>query len=145
LPLYDDFNRPLSATGFLEVSRMSERLYNYQVKPEYFISSPALRTLATAKIFAENIGLPFDRIQPENMIYEASVNTLLKIVNHLDDKYSSVALFGHNPGITDLFNYLADDFIAALPTCSIVRLGFEFESWESLTADSGQTVWKAIP
>lgn len=145
-PIHDDFNRPLSAQGFLEVSRMTERLYNHKLKPNFFISSPALRTLSTAKIFAENIGIPLERIQPENMIYEASMSTLLKVINHLDDKYNSIALFGHNPGITDIYNYLTNDFIASLPTCSIMQLEFEQEeTWDAITGNSGQVTWKSVP
>lgn len=144
-PVDDDFNRPLSAQGFLEVSRMTERLYKRKLRPDFFISSPALRTLSTAKIFAEHIGLPFDRIQPENMIYDASMSTLLKVINHLDDQYNSIALFGHNPGITDIYNYLTDDFIASLPTCSIMQIEFEQETWNTITGNSGQVAWQSVP
>ena len=124
---------------------MSNKLYSYDVRPELFISSPAKRALNTAMIFAETFHIPVNQIQPENMIYEASINTLLAITNHLPKQYNKIALFGHNPGLTDFAAYLTNDYLGNIPTAGIVHISFDDEDWKHISISSGDLVWKATP
>ena len=49
-------------------------------------------------------------------------------------------MFGHNPGLTDLVNYLSDANIYNMPTCSVVMIEFPFENWNEVSADTGKVV-----
>lgn len=141
-----DFERQLSAVGEQESAIMSQRLLNYgAVTPELILCSPARRTIQTGKIFSENKVLLFSNIQPENMIYEASIGTLLSLINHIENKYRSVALIGHNPGLSEIIEYLSDSFVGNIPTSGIVHLKFDVEDWASIEAGSGHVAWKAFP
>jgi phosphohistidine phosphatase len=143
-----DFDRKLTPQGLLDATEMSRRMLqhtHHSVTPEFILSSPATRAMNTAKLFAENLSIPFNKIQPENTIYEASMNTLLSLINHLNNKYATVALFGHNPGISDLLNYLSSDFFGTIPTAGIVQLKFEIKNWNMITEDSGRIEWYAFP
>ncbi len=86
------------------------------VAPQYLLSSPALRAKTTANIFAETLGL--GEPSYNQSIYEASYTTLLKVVNGLPDAYDFVAMFGHNPGLSDLLYELTGN-LYDMPTCAV--------------------------
>lgn len=141
-----DFNRKLTPNGILDAEKMSQKLIHYGVIPEFIMSSPAMRAMKTTRIFAENITIPFNKIQPENMIYEAGVGTLLSLINHLENRYSKVALFGHNPGLSELADYLSDEYLGNIPTSGIVHLQFNIDDdWKLINGGTGRVMWKAYP
>lgn len=145
IPFKDDFSRALTPRGCQEAEQMAERLSLHKDTPGYLISSPAIRALSTAEIFAGHMGIPSAQIQLQRPIYEASMGTLLHIINQVDDQHESIALFGHNPGISTIGQYLCPDITYTLSTSSIVQLHFEFECWNMVSAGSAKLVWNASP
>jgi phosphohistidine phosphatase len=141
----DDFDRKLTPQGLIDATEMSKRMLQHGLLPQFILSSPATRAMNTTKLFAENLSIPFNKIQPENTIYEASLSTLLSLINHLDNNYSTVALFGHNPGISTIMNYLSDDFFGTMPTAGVVQLQFSVDDWREITEGSGHIEWYAFP
>jgi len=132
-----DFDRPLNNRGNKNAPEMAERLSNQNLIAELIVSSPAKRAKTTAKHFSEVWEIPAKSIQLEPTIYEANAAALLKVVNLLDNKYNRVALFGHNPGITDFINYLCDAHIYNLPTAGIVVIDFPFDDWFLISRHTG--------
>ncbi len=51
------------------------------------------------------------------------------MVNKLNNDYDRIALFGHNPGLTDFINYLADAHVYNLPTAAVSVIDFPFDDW----------------
>jgi phosphohistidine phosphatase len=132
-----DFNRPLNHRGNKNAPEMAERLARKNLVPELIVSSPAKRALSTAKHFSEVWEMPLSDIREEKTIYEANVTALLKVINDLPDNFNMIALFGHNPGLTDLVNELAGAHIYNLPTAGIVVIDFPFESWSMVSRLTG--------
>ena len=126
-----DFDRPLSKRGKMDAPIMGELLNEKIVHPDLIISSPAKRAKKTATIVAAKIGYSEKIILLNEELYEASSNTLLKLLKNIDEKYGTVMLFGHNPGLTLLNNYLSDNYIENIPTCGIVALEFDGK-WNEL-------------
>lgn len=133
-----DFDRPLNPRGHKNAPEMVERLINKQVVPNAMVSSPALRALTTAKYFAAGWKFEADKLTTNPSIYEANTKTLLNVVNGFDDEFDTIALFGHNPGLTDLVNYLTDEYIVNMPTCSMVIIEFPFDEWKLISGDTGK-------
>ena len=136
LPGASDFTRTLAESGELDVRKMAEKLKLQELVPEILVSSSAVRALSTATGFAEVWKSPV-AIRTEPSIYEAEVRSLLKVVNSLDNEYKSAAIFGHNPGITELANYLSNVNIPNIPTSGVVIINFPIEDWKYLTFESG--------
>lgn len=140
-----DFYRPLNKRGNANAPEMAQKIFKKGIIPDLLVSSPALRALTTAKYFASTLQIQSEKIQQESTIYEANVKSLLKVVNCLDDQADFVALFGHNPGLTDFANYLSGANIYNLPTCSMVMIAFACENWSEVSADTGEVVFFDYP
>jgi phosphohistidine phosphatase len=135
-----DFERVLNPRGKANAPEMALRLKNKGIVAQLILSSPAKRALKTAKYFAETWQIPITAIQKEITIYEANVNALLQVVTNLNSENNVVALFGHNPGLTDFCNYLSPNCIYNLPTCGIVIFDFEVDNWSYVSQNSGKLV-----
>ena len=127
-----DHLRPLNKRGKRDGPAMGERLARRGVDADLVISSPTVRAMMTAKAFAREIGYPSAEIVADERLYEADASDLLEVIQELDDALECVLLFGHNPGLTDLANDLANDLavdVANIPTCGIVELQFDTNTW----------------
>ncbi len=127
-----DMDRPLKGRGVRDAYNTSEWLLKQGFKPEHIVSSPATRALHTAIIFSKNLNLPVNDIHLEAEIYHAGSKELMSIVRGLDDDYSSVMLFGHNPTITDFVNKCINHRIDNVPTTGVACLRFDAKKWKDL-------------
>ena len=133
-----DFERPLNKRGLRDAPAMAEKLLNKHLVPQLLVSSPAVRAISTAKIFADTFNIDKKEIGVIPAIYEASAGTLLNVVNGLENKYDFVALFGHNPGLTNLAIHLCDTEVYDIPTCGALLIEFPFDDWKMVSKDNGE-------
>ena len=115
-PSISDFYRNLNERGLRDAPFMAKELKKLAYQPDYILCSPAKRTTKTAEFFAEKLNFNQNNIYFEQRIYAASLKTLLEILNEVPSQYNNIALIGHNPAITQLSNYLTNDYIDNIPT-----------------------------
>lgn len=139
-----DFDRPLNKRGQANAPEMAERLMRQHIVPDLIVSSPALRAITTANFFASIWKINAATIQKEPSIYEAGIKSLVSVINKIENQYDRVALFGHNPGLTDLANYF-DGHIDNMPTCSVLMLEFPFDDWRMVSAATGKVLLYDYP
>ena len=139
----DDFDRPLNRRGKKDAPIMADKLSMRKIKIDLIISSPAKRTTETAKIFANILGYQSEIIFNDKL-YEASYNEILEVINLIDDKYQNVLLVCHNPGITDLANYISNYFIENISTSGIVGLSTN-NSWENINENGCTLLFYEYP
>jgi phosphohistidine phosphatase len=139
---YKDFERPLKNSGIQDAILMSERLNSESISPQFLITSPSIRTQATADIIAEHLELP--KPKENAKIYDASQKALSIIINELPDDYNFIGLVGHNPGINQLLGYYTGDSREISPG-AIALITFEIDKWEEISHDSGKLVWFSSP
>lgn len=140
-----DFDRPINQRGKKNAPEMAKRLVKKNIIPQQLVSSPALRAITTANYFAEELGMNKPSIIREPTIYEASSQTLLGIINKLDNKSDLTALFGHNPGLTDLIPDLCDTGLFNIPTCGMVLIKFPIDDWSMVSNGTGDLVFFDYP
>ena len=140
-----DFERPLNERGQTDAPVMGKRLKQANVQPDCILASPAQRALQTAQILAAELDFPKERIITAKGIYEAGVSDLLKVIRSIEDAFQHVLLIGHNPGMTDLANYLTDARLDNLPTCGVVCADFDVSSWKEVAAGQGTFVFFDCP
>ena len=117
----DDFDRPLSNRGKEDAPKIAKRLKQREIQIDLIISSSARRTTDTANIFAGILNYKSEIIF-DNKLYAASESHILSVINRLENNFEKVLLVCHNPGITNLVNYLSGSFMENIPTSGIVGL-----------------------
>ncbi len=143
----DDFERPLNERGKRDAPRMGKRLKEKDIHPGLMLASPAKRTLNTSKRIAKILGYPRDNIKTDRRLYHPDEETILSIVQGLKDKLDHVMLFSHNPGLTDFVNTLMDgaNDIDNVPTCGVVALQFNVDSWSDVDWGKGKLLFFDYP
>jgi phosphohistidine phosphatase len=130
-PALSDPQRPLNARGRRDAPAMARRLAQRYRRPQLLLSSPALRAMRTAEIFARGFGARRRDIVVNPRLYASTAAALLRIVQTLDDRLTRVMLFGHNPELSVLAHRLCDR-IDQLPTCAVARFRFDAKSWREV-------------
>jgi phosphohistidine phosphatase len=124
-----DFDRPLNERGKRDAPVMAKRVKNKKIKIDAFVSSPAKRARKTAEIFMHEFDIKKSKLIIISSLYEASVQDFYDAVYNLEDKFDSIALFAHNPGITDFINSLECSPIYNMPTCAVYALTIKTKNW----------------
>ncbi len=134
-PHLSDFERPLNSRG-LDAARIIGRLiYERNLHPQIIVSSPAKRAKQTA-VLVKEIAEISHSITFDERVYEASPLTLFNLINEFDDKYESVMLVGHNPGLESLVRILSrEDHV--LPTAALVKINLGVARWSNLETNCG--------
>jgi phosphohistidine phosphatase len=125
-----DFERPLNDRGKKDAPLMAKRVKDEKIKIDRFVSSPAKRAKKTASFFMEEYEVKEKNLVLLPSLYEASVNNFYDAVESMNDKDDTVALFSHNPGITDFVNRLTDKEIDNMPTCAVFALKVKTKKWK---------------
>ena len=119
-----DFERTLNKRGKRDAPCMAELLKDKGIKPELILSSPAMRAKTTAKYYHEVLG---GELRLDERIYEASLMSLIYLVQESLEKVDSLMIVGHNPGLTALNDRLTNKSIYNIPTAAVVGIEFEDE------------------
>jgi len=122
----EDFDRPLNERGHKDAPKMAKFLQENGVEIDAFVTSPAKRALTTCRYFAETFGNP--KIRKEEDLYEPHPEDFVNTVLHFEDGFSNVALFSHNPGISDFATSLTQNMIQ-FPTCGVAVFEIDCEKW----------------
>ena len=127
----NDFERPLNERGKKDAPMMAKRLVDKKVVVDAFVSSPAKRAKKTAELFCKGFGQDENDIIYMSMLYHAPLEVFYEVIEQLDEKFSKVAIFSHNPGITDFVNSLIDSVrIDDMPTCAVFAVQAQTDKWK---------------
>ena len=131
-PGLSDFDRPLNERGKKDAPKMAERLHERGIKIDAFVSSPAKRAKKTAEQFAKKYKKEEDIVILKTELYMAGEDAFYQVLEKLDDHFDNIALFSHNPGITDFANSLTDARTDNIPTCGIFAVSVDAKKWNKL-------------
>lgn len=128
----DDFDRPLGKRGRRDVIRMGQFVKDEVAVPDLIVTSGASRAFYTALHLADHWKYPEEKIIISDALYHAGVTDFENILREVNE-FDTVAVFGHNPGLTMFHNRINDDYIDNIPTCGMVGLKIEshVESWKT--------------
>lgn len=126
----NDFDRPLNERGHNDAPMMAKRLVQKNIAIDAFVSSTAKRAFTTAYYFANEYKLKEKDIIQVAELYHASSAVFFNVIQHFSNQHNAVAIFSHNPGITDFVNELTDARIADMPTCGIFAIQIHTNNWE---------------
>lgn len=141
----DDFNRPIGTRGRKDVRRIGKHLSEQVQRPELIVTSPASRAFYTALFIADHWKYKEERIVLEPALYHADDDEIIEIVKEYGEKFSTIAIFGHNPGFTNTANSLQNQWIDNIPTSAALGISFDTDSWEEIDKVKGRQIFYIYP
>lgn len=125
-----DFERPLNERGKHDAPLMAKQIKDKKIEIDAFVSSPAKRAKKTAEIFMDEFDAKEKKLILIPSLYEATSEKFYDAIENLKDKYDTVALFAHNPGITDFINSLECSPVYNMPTCAVYAIKIKTKNWK---------------
>lgn len=120
IPELKDIDRPLTERGYMDARKTAREIRKKNVKPELIITSPAVRAITTALIFAQELKYPYRDIRIEEVLFEGSADDIRKLLEKQYSESDSLMLFGHNPQMEDLARKFSGKNDSTLSTCGII-------------------------
>ena len=141
-----DIDRPLRKKGNERSVSMAQQLKKREIQPDLIISSSAERAISTAGIFAKELSYPIEEIQQKDLLYTSTTaNGFLNIIRSIDDKFTTVLLFGHNPTLNLFASKLIKNFRYNIPKAGIVGIKFTETKWNDIAIGSGSEALYEYP
>jgi phosphohistidine phosphatase len=131
-----DFLRPLDKTGVSLCSRIANFIYQKDIAFDQIFCSPALRTKQTIELIEQHLNKQLN-IQLLHELYQAEYMELYDIIRSIDDNFTNVMIVGHNPSITQIYNYLTEITQLSFAPGNLAALSFSQDSWQNLRSNTG--------
>jgi phosphohistidine phosphatase len=128
----EDAMRPLNDRGSRDAPAMAKILSDRAPQLSWLITSHAKRAKSTAARFRKALHLDKNKLVKDARLYHASPAQIINVIKDIDNEIDEVALFGHNPGMTDFLNRYTDGFVDNMPTCGIAILSFDINNWNEV-------------
>jgi phosphohistidine phosphatase len=103
----DDLQRPLTDKGRDRMRKIVQGLWELDVQPGLVLTSPATRTMDTARIVGSRLGVKKDKvIATDHLLPNGYADELIKEINEKYAEVESLALVGHEPYLSGLISVL---------------------------------------
>lgn len=129
-----DIDRVLIKRGVKDGYKVSRKVLKSGIKPDLILTSPAARASHSAFIFARAMKTGTGSIKVVENFYPGSALHIIDKLSDLPDDVKTVAVFAHNPGVTDLAGQLTRGGIGFLPTTGTAIVHYDLEKWKDLPA-----------
>lgn len=127
----NDKSRKLTERGHRDAGKMATLLVRKGYKIDKIFSSTAIRAEQTADYFARANNIKGDDIKYFDKLYLASVLQIEESILWLKENINTLAVVGHNPGVSDFVDDVAKVDLDDLPTCGIAVIELEMDNWET--------------
>ncbi|WP_300604467.1 histidine phosphatase family protein [Niabella sp.] len=131
-----DIERKLTDRGERNAAKMAALLREKGYRIDRVFSSNSERTMQTTRIFAEALDIPGNHIRYFESLYLADVLGITETIDWLreGENIQTLAVVGHNPGVTNFVNDLTHAGIDSLPTCGIAIMEADMDDWSNFEA-----------
>ena len=134
--LQSDFDRPLADRGRDASRQVGVYLRESNFVPDLILCSPSRRTMETLESLPR-ASFPNAEVHEISALYHAEASTLLETIQNSNDKFMTLLVIGHNPGIQQLAIDLSgrsNDLPARrlaekFPTAALAVYDIDAESW----------------
>ncbi|MDE1153460.1 MAG: histidine phosphatase family protein [Micavibrio sp.] len=132
----DDHDRTLSARGEREAENLGAFMKDQKLVPDAMFCSTSTRTRETARIafrqlFGDRapVATRFDRL-----FYLAAPESIIEEIETADNRYNTLLVVGHNPGLEDMAELLAragGQEIGGFPPCTLAAFTLDIDAWHN--------------
>lgn len=140
-----DFKRRLKLRAYDDLQCTSSDLLNYD-KPDLIVCSPAQRTRETLECIQNIHRYTYMHVKYAESLYLADLNELLNALSHIPERFKTVWIIGHNPGLLELCQlFLTPSAITQLPTSAIAGISWNTNSWSTALQTKGTLCYWKTP
>jgi phosphohistidine phosphatase len=140
-----DFDRNLMEKGHKDATLMAGRLLNLGYKIDKIFSSPSVRTVQTTAHFASDHNVNTENIKYFDKLYLGDTLAITEAVCWLKENINTLAVVGHNPGVSNFTNDITGSDIDDLPTSGIAIIEVDMNDWENFEGASKKLVKVLTP
>jgi len=149
-----DFERPLRKKGMDDlhtvIAALRDQFCRFEhknVRPDFMISSAAVRAIQTAVILSQSLELPQEAFGIRSTLYPGDCDHYFDCIKQLPKEYHSAMIVGHHPAVTDTINtLLGEEDIKRVVTSSIHCIRWEeADSWKQCFDEPGQLLFALKP
>jgi phosphohistidine phosphatase len=144
-PDLDDIARPLNEQGKNAIKIIGKYLQEKHLQPDLIICSPATRALDTAIGISEYVQYDKKKVNIEPAVYFGTSSAILSMLQELDNIYTDVFLFGHEPVLSSMIFQLTKNRLEKFSTCSVYRVSFDMKSWSNICSKKGKCEFYVNP
>jgi phosphohistidine phosphatase len=137
-----DPERFLTEEGIEKTKQVARGAAELGVAPDLLLSSPYVRAMQTAEIFASALEYPKSKIRKTDLLLPGAEPLQLFRELAKDKDLSSTFVFGHAPHLDDL---LATAIGSKHHITSLKKAGVALIELRRLSPPNGELVWLAIP
>ncbi|GAA4231335.1 histidine phosphatase family protein [Postechiella marina] len=138
-----DHERPLNSRGLSDSVLISSTLKFKNITADLVMVSDAFRTKETANIILKALKFDENKVIFNHDLYDFEGRNLLQVIKNCDKSINTLMVFGHNHAITSFVNTYGNKIIENVPTCGVVIIDFDIDSWKGLK--KGKTVETIFP
>jgi phosphohistidine phosphatase len=131
-----DHDRPLNDRGHHDAPLMAKKIIESEFKTEAIYTSSAKRAKDTAKYFSTILEVDNNDFHVLPRLYHPTPDTILDVINEADDKYESIALFCHNPGVTHFASDILNQYIDNVATCGVIIMSSDASNWSEVNSNN---------
>ncbi|MCI6989627.1 MAG: histidine phosphatase family protein [Campylobacter sp.] len=139
-----DKQRPLSKDGQNAITLIAKELKKLSFSPEIIYSSRSVRTMQTTKVITNELKFK-QKIIYTDKLYTFETALLKEFIKHIPPKFTSVAIVGHNDGLTELCEYLSDSVIGNIPTSGVIAMKFKCDKFDEIFSTEGEIEYFIYP
>jgi phosphohistidine phosphatase len=137
-----DPERFLTEEGSEKTKQVAKGVAEVASVPDLMISSPYVRAMQTAEIFAKALEYPKDKIRKSDFLLSGAEPLQLFRELSRDKDNSTVFVFGHAPHLDDV---IATALTSKHHLTSLKKAGVALIELKRLVPPSGELVWLSIP
>jgi len=135
-----DFDRTLNSRGKEDAPKMAQRLLERKINVDAFISSPAKRARKTASLFIKEYGRSKEEIIMVPDLYHPAYEAFYEAIKQAPATAGTLAIFSHNPGVTEFANSLTNVRVDDMPTCAMFAIQADVGDWSQFR-DAEKQFW----
>jgi phosphohistidine phosphatase len=137
-----DPERFLTDEGIEKTKQVAKGIAALGITADLMLSSPYVRAMQTAEIFATALEYPKQKIRRTDLLLPGSEPSLFYKELAKDKQSATVFCFGHAPQLDDL---VATGLGSKQHVTSLKKAGVALLEFKRLSPPSGQLVWLATP
>ncbi len=132
-----DILRALSTRGLKDIKVIGRELSKKNLIPGLILSSPAIRSVETARHLAGCLDISKSLVLTRDSLYGNFSNEIFSFMETTCPSEKIVMVVGHNPFLLLMIEYLSGVILESFPTLATLVLDFDIEGWGELTEKKG--------